>query len=206
MSHNIYHMCSRATIPECQPLGDTKVLTRYVTLCLQTASGDITRQGFRVTSGWHSGMSPSKPCDICIISLFCWMCSLNSMFQAIFMIPTKPPPSFRNPDKWSPEFIDFVSKCLVKNPEQRVSAAELMQVRFGLFQVLGVEFCLSVLAYNQWPMSFCTWMYTYLLENMLNVDQGNTVFTHTFICELNFLTFFILAWVYTKCKTTRSIA
>lgn len=44
------------------------------------------------------------------------------------MIPTKPPPSFRNPDKWSPEFIDFVSKCLVKNPEQRVSAAELMQV------------------------------------------------------------------------------
>ena len=62
------------------------------------------------------------------------------------MIPTKPPPSFRNPDKWSPEFIDFVSKCLVKNPEQRVSAAELMQVRFILFQVLGVEFCLPVLA------------------------------------------------------------
>ena len=44
------------------------------------------------------------------------------------MIPTKPPPSFRNPDKWSPEFIDFVSKCLVKNPEQRATAAELMQV------------------------------------------------------------------------------
>ncbi|XP_034312173.1 serine/threonine-protein kinase 3 isoform X5 [Magallana gigas] len=50
--------------------------------------------------------------------------------RAIFMIPTKPPPSFRNPDKWSPEFIDFVSKCLVKNPEQRVSAAELMQHEF----------------------------------------------------------------------------
>ena len=65
------------------------------------------------------------------------------------MIPTKPPPSFRNPDKWSPEFIDFVSKCLVKNPEQRVSAAELMQVRFSLFQVLGVEFCLPVLAKYQ---------------------------------------------------------
>ena len=44
------------------------------------------------------------------------------------MIPTKPPPSFRNPDKWSPEFIDFVSKCLVKNPEQRASAHELLQV------------------------------------------------------------------------------
>ncbi|KAK3087188.1 hypothetical protein FSP39_002847 [Pinctada imbricata] len=50
--------------------------------------------------------------------------------RAIFMIPTKPPPSFRNPDKWSPEFIDFVSKCLVKNPEQRATAAELMQHEF----------------------------------------------------------------------------
>jgi serine/threonine protein kinase len=45
------------------------------------------------------------------------------------MIPTKPPPSFRNPDKWSPEFIDFVSKCLVKNPEQRITAQELLEVR-----------------------------------------------------------------------------
>ena len=35
MSHNIYHMSSRATIPEFQPLGDTKALARYVTLCLR---------------------------------------------------------------------------------------------------------------------------------------------------------------------------
>ena len=48
--------------------------------------------------------------------------------QAIFMIPTKPPPSFRNPDKWSPEFIDFVTKCLVKNPEHRTLAKDLLQV------------------------------------------------------------------------------
>lgn len=44
------------------------------------------------------------------------------------MIPTKPPPSFRNPDKWSTEFIDFVSKCLVKNPEQRATAKNLLKV------------------------------------------------------------------------------
>ncbi|KAL4217701.1 Serine/threonine-protein kinase 3 [Mactra antiquata] len=50
--------------------------------------------------------------------------------RAIFMIPTKPPPSFRNPDKWSPDFIDFVSKCLVKNPEQRATAQELLQHEF----------------------------------------------------------------------------
>jgi len=44
------------------------------------------------------------------------------------MIPTKPPPSFRDPDKWTPQFSDFVSKCLVKNPEQRTSAKELLKV------------------------------------------------------------------------------
>ena len=55
------------------------------------------------------------------------------LLQAIFMIPTKPPPSFRNPDKWTPEFIDFVSKCLVKNPEQRASAKELLQVEYTLY-------------------------------------------------------------------------
>ncbi|XP_017779525.1 PREDICTED: serine/threonine-protein kinase 3 isoform X2 [Nicrophorus vespilloides] len=47
--------------------------------------------------------------------------------RAIFMIPTKPPPSFREPDIWSPEFIDFVSICLVKNPEERATASTLLQ-------------------------------------------------------------------------------
>ncbi|CAH1989239.1 unnamed protein product [Acanthoscelides obtectus] len=46
--------------------------------------------------------------------------------RAIFMIPTKPPPSFREPDKWSPEFIDFVSSCLIKNPEDRATATDLL--------------------------------------------------------------------------------
>jgi serine/threonine kinase 3 len=47
--------------------------------------------------------------------------------RAIFMIPTKPPPSFREIDRWSPEFIDFVSICLVKNPEERANATDLLQ-------------------------------------------------------------------------------
>lgn len=50
--------------------------------------------------------------------------------RAIFMIPTKPPPSFRSPDVWSPEFIDFVSRCLVKNPEERATASEMLQHEF----------------------------------------------------------------------------
>lgn len=47
--------------------------------------------------------------------------------RAVFMIPTKPPPSFRDPDRWSAEFIDFVSVCLVKNPCDRASATDLIQ-------------------------------------------------------------------------------
>ena len=50
--------------------------------------------------------------------------------RAIFMIPTKPPPSFREIDRWSPEFIDFVSLCLVKNPEERATATDLLVHEF----------------------------------------------------------------------------
>ena len=50
--------------------------------------------------------------------------------RAIFMIPTKPPPSFSQPDKWSPAFIEFVSRCLVKNPDSRATASELLQNEF----------------------------------------------------------------------------
>lgn len=50
--------------------------------------------------------------------------------QAIFMIPTKPPPTLKEPEKFSNEFSDFISSCLVKNPEQRLSATALLQHRF----------------------------------------------------------------------------
>lgn len=50
--------------------------------------------------------------------------------RAIFMIPTNPPPTFRNPDLWAPSFRDFVSQCLVKNPENRATATQLLQHPF----------------------------------------------------------------------------
>ncbi|XP_072425865.1 serine/threonine-protein kinase 3 isoform X2 [Chiloscyllium punctatum] len=50
--------------------------------------------------------------------------------RAIFMIPTNPPPTFRKPELWSDEFTDFVKKCLVKNPEQRTTATQLLQHNF----------------------------------------------------------------------------
>ena len=30
--------------------------------------------------------------------------------RAIFMIPTKPPPTFRDASKWSPKFTEFVNR------------------------------------------------------------------------------------------------
>jgi len=50
--------------------------------------------------------------------------------RAIFMIPTKPPPTFRDSDQWSPQFIDFVSRCLIKTPEKRATASQLLHSDF----------------------------------------------------------------------------
>lgn len=50
--------------------------------------------------------------------------------RAIFMIPTKPPPTLKQADKFSNEFSDFISRCLVKSPEERPSATSLLQHRF----------------------------------------------------------------------------
>ncbi|NWR77913.1 STK4 kinase, partial [Centropus unirufus] len=50
--------------------------------------------------------------------------------RAIFMIPTNPPPTFRKPELWSDKFTDFVKQCLVKSPEQRATATQLLQHPF----------------------------------------------------------------------------
>ncbi len=46
------------------------------------------------------------------------------------MIPTKPPPTLKESDQFSNEFSGFISRCLVKNPEERLSATALLQHRF----------------------------------------------------------------------------
>ena len=46
------------------------------------------------------------------------------------MIPTKPPPTLKDPGKFSSEFSDFISRCLIKNPEERQSATALLQHKY----------------------------------------------------------------------------
>ena len=44
------------------------------------------------------------------------------------MIPSRPPPTFKDMSRWTPALNDFVSKCLVKNPDARSTATELLNV------------------------------------------------------------------------------
>ena len=46
------------------------------------------------------------------------------------MIPTKPPPAFKNPEEWTPLFNDFIKKCLVKEADCRSTAAQLLDHPF----------------------------------------------------------------------------
>src|SRR5690554_965796 len=49
--------------------------------------------------------------------------------RAIFMIPMKPAPTLQHPEKFAPEFVDFVRVCLSKSPEERCSSEDLLTVR-----------------------------------------------------------------------------
>ncbi|XP_033834077.1 serine/threonine-protein kinase 10 [Periophthalmus magnuspinnatus] len=54
---------------------------------------------------------------------------LNPM-RVLLKIAKSEPPTLDSPHKWSPEFNDFLRKCLDKNPETRPSAAQLLEHRF----------------------------------------------------------------------------
>jgi len=46
------------------------------------------------------------------------------------MIPTKPPPKFNSPENWSDKFNKFIARCLIKNPNDRPSAEDLLKDPF----------------------------------------------------------------------------
>ncbi|XP_074662164.1 myosin-IIIb-like [Tubulanus polymorphus] len=45
--------------------------------------------------------------------------------RALFRIPRNPPPSVKNESDWSPEFIDFIKTCLIKDFERRPFVKDL---------------------------------------------------------------------------------
>lgn len=48
--------------------------------------------------------------------------------KVLFNIPTKPPPTLTCPEQWSQDFNEFISLCLKKDPIQRWSADQLIEV------------------------------------------------------------------------------
>jgi len=50
--------------------------------------------------------------------------------RVIFLIPAREPPTFKETEKWSKDFIDFVSSCLQKDPDKRPTSEELLQHPF----------------------------------------------------------------------------
>jgi hypothetical protein len=46
--------------------------------------------------------------------------------RVLFMIPKDDPPVLKDKDMWSPTFHDFIAQCLVKDPAQRRTAAEML--------------------------------------------------------------------------------
>ncbi|EGC39554.1 hypothetical protein DICPUDRAFT_93560 [Dictyostelium purpureum] len=57
--------------------------------------------------------------------------------RVLFMIPTSPSPTLKEPQKYSPEFSDFIALCLAKEQSQRPSAKDLLKHPFFEKQLKG---------------------------------------------------------------------
>uniref|UniRef100_A0A8C9J3Y5 Myosin-IIIa n=1 Tax=Panthera tigris altaica TaxID=74533 RepID=A0A8C9J3Y5_PANTA len=62
--------------------------------------------------------------------------------RALFKIPRNPPPHLRQPEMWSAEFNDFISKCLTKDYEKRPTVSDLLQHKF-ITQIEGQDVMLQ---------------------------------------------------------------
>ena len=61
------------------------------------------------------------------------------------MIPTKPSPTLKDLDGWSPEFHDFIARCLIKSPEERPSATAMLKHKlFSGVWCVGGGVCVCV--------------------------------------------------------------
>jgi serine/threonine protein kinase len=54
----------------------------------------------------------------------------QSAVRALYLIASKGRPPLKYPDRMSPEYIDFIEQCTIKEPGQRPSAEDLLQHTF----------------------------------------------------------------------------
>ncbi|XP_051006852.1 myosin-IIIa [Acomys russatus] len=62
--------------------------------------------------------------------------------RALFKIPRNPPSKLRQPELWSAEFNDFISKCLTKDYEKRPTVSDLLKHKF-ITQIEGKDVMLQ---------------------------------------------------------------
>lgn len=72
--------------------------------------------------------------------------------RVIFVIPNRAPPTLQKPEQWSPNFQDFVAKCLHKNQAERPSAAELLNHPFITSAAAASEPTIKALAQRIAPL------------------------------------------------------
>ena len=66
---------------------------------------------------------------------------MNAM-SALYHIAQIDPPKLQHPEEWSESLQHFISRCLKKEPEQRPTAEELLQVQCSSpLSVAGQECC-----------------------------------------------------------------
>jgi thousand and one amino acid protein kinase len=58
---------------------------------------------------------------------------MNAM-SALYHIAQSDPPTLKDPSKWSEEFVNFISKCLVKEPSERPTSHLMLQHNFITLQ------------------------------------------------------------------------
>jgi len=77
--------------------------------------------------------------------------------RALFMIPSKPSPTLKEPSKWSAEMNDFIAQCLKKDPAERKSSKQLRDHPFvksvvdGLLKNNGKSSVIADLAKSSSP-------------------------------------------------------
>ncbi len=66
--------------------------------------------------------------------------------RAMQFIKMKPPTGLTDSHKWSKEFNDFISCCLKVNPDDRLTAKELLQHPFILTKSKGISLLSELVA------------------------------------------------------------
>lgn len=71
--------------------------------------------------------------------------------RAIFMIPTKPPPTFRDASKWSPKFTEFVGRYDLHPLSENYTVYTLLSENYTLHTLLSENYTVFVRKlYRNW--------------------------------------------------------